>query len=612
MKKLAFNILLGIAISVFIYSCANTGMPSGGPTDQDPPKVTNTKPDNYQVNYTGGKIEIFFNEYVKFDNISENFVISPPLKKKPIIRLKGKSIYVKLEEELKPNTTYTLDFGTGISDNNEGNPLGEYQFVFTTGAKIDSLSIGGKVENAYNQQVVEKTTVMAYLNTHDSVPKTIRPDYVAQPDSAGFFKLNNLKAGTYKLFALVDGNRDYKYNGSGEKMGFYSELIVPTAHQFEQIDTIIGDSSVIKKYTALEPSNIHIRMFKEPNTLQYLAGYKRPRREKLEFQFSAERHDSLLIDFIDVTEPKEWFLCKANETNDTLEYWITSPEIYKRDTLLAKLQYLKTDSLGQLVSYIDTLKLNFRDPKKAKESKRKKKKKNKKVILPTYKFSVKTSLTQDLNEDILFTFKEPLEKVIKDSIHFYQLQDTLEVPAKFDFVKDSVDFLKYRLKVHWKPETRYKLVIDSTAFQNIYGLYSDKYKGEIKTQEQEYYGEIILHVSGVTEPTIVQLLENNKSETLIQEKIINSNQTISFNYLDPKVYIMKVIIDSNNNGKWDTGNYDKKLQPEMVHYFRKEIKVRSNWEVEEQVKIPAKGHEHDHAFEKKEKPSSKKEKKHKK
>ena len=157
-----------------------------------PPKVTLTKPLNYSTNFKGGKVEIFFDEFVQLKDISSNFTISPPLKKKPLVKLKGRSIYVKLEEKLRENTTYTLDFGKGIADNNEGNPLGEYQFVFSTGNQLDSLSIKGKLDNSFNQLPVEKAMVMAYLNTNDSVPFTVIPSYVAKTDSAGYFQLNNL------------------------------------------------------------------------------------------------------------------------------------------------------------------------------------------------------------------------------------------------------------------------------------------------------------------------------------------------------------------------------------------------------------------------------------
>ncbi|WP_171596509.1 Ig-like domain-containing domain [Marinifilum caeruleilacunae] len=588
MKKIALNILLGLSVSLFIYSCANQGYPTGGPIDETPPRVTETRPENYALNFKGGKIEIFFNEFVKLENINEKFVVSPPFKKTPTVKLKGRSIYVKLEEELKENTTYTLDFGDGIVDNNEGNPLGEYQFVFSTGETIDSLSIKGKVDNSFDETPVEKSMVMAYLNTHDSVPMTTIPDYIALTDSAGYFQLNNLKEGTYKLFALVDGNRDYLYNGPGEMIGYFDELIVPSAHRFEQLDSIGGDSVVIRQAIALEPNNIHIRMFDEENPLQYLTGYKRPRREKLEFEFNAKRTDSLKIDFIGFEENPDWFLAEINERKDTLSFWITDSTIYQRDTLLAALEYFKTDSTNQLSLFQDTVKLNFKDPKKAKAKQSKKKDKKKvKIKKPQYKFNFKTSTKQDLHKNITISFDEPLARINYDSIHFYQLKDTLEIPVDFKIEKDPKKLLQYNFVYKWEPETSYKIDIDSTAFQNIYGVFSDSFEGKIRTRELEHYGKLFLNVSGVKIPTLVQLLETGKNEKLVQTKKIESDQTVIFDYLEPKTYIIKVIEDENDNGTWDTGNYQEKIQPEQVYYFYKELKVRSNWEVEDKIMIPS-------------------------
>lgn len=570
-------------------------MPTGGPLDKTPPKVIKTEPKNFSVNFKNEKVEIFFNEFVQLKDVNENFVVSPPFKKQPIVKLKGKSILIKLEEDLKENTTYTLDFGTGITDNNEGNPLGEFQFVFSTGPTLDSLSIRGKIDNSFNQLPVEKSIVMAYLNTNDSVPYSVIPDYISKTDSAGNFKLNNLREGEYKLFALVDGNRDYLYNGPGEMIGFNDEIIHPTTHQFEQIDSLSKDSVVLKKYTAFGPSDVHIRMFDEENPLQYLTSYKRVRREKLEFEFNAKRSDSLQIDFIGIDENPNWFLQEKNSTNDTLAYWIIDSSLYKRDTLLAELQYLKTDSAGTLVSFKDTVKLNFKEAKQAKQSKSQKKK----LIIkkPVYQFKLKTSSTQDLNKDLIIDFEEPLALSNLDSIGFFEIKDTLMIPVEFQFFQDSLKALRYHIAPKWKPETQYKIEIDSAAFQNVFGLFSDRYNGKITTRDKEYYGKLFLNVTGINEPILVQLLKPGKNEKLIQSQKISSDQTVLFDYVAPETYIIKVIVDKNNNGKWDTGDYKKNLQPEMVHYFRKEIKIRSNWEVEDRIQIPAKGHEFDYDHE---------------
>lgn len=570
-----------------VYSCANMGYPTGGPKDETPPEVTESNPPNFSTEVKGGKVNIYFNEFVQLKDINEKFVVSPPLDRKPTVNLRGRSIYVDMGDSLKPNTTYTLDFADGIADNNEGNPLSNFQYVFSTGNELDSLSIQGHAVDGFTNLPVEKVQIFAYANHQDSLPLTTIPDYVAQTDSAGHFKLNNLKAGTYKLFALVDGNRDYKYNGPGEIIGFLDTLLTPTAELFEKMDSIAPDSMALRTYTAFSPADIHINLFEEENPLLYLTDFKRPSREKLDFGFSFKRNDDIKIMFLEVDSEDSSFLIESNTRRDTLSYWIADSNIYKRDTLTAVLNYLKTDSLNQLVSYSDTLKLNFKDPKKAKQTKKQKKKA--KIKKPVYTFKSTAKSSQHLNKEIEFEFNEPLDAFKLDSMHLVKMVDTLEVAVPFTFVKDSVLLRTYRMNVKWESETEYRMDFDSTAFRNIYGLESDAYTMKFTTKEIEFYGKIILKVDQVEEPLLVQVLENNKNETLIQTKNIYSDQTITFDYLEPKTYIIKVIEDWNDNGSWDTGNYKIKQQPETVHYFRKEIKVRSNWDVEENIVLP-----HDH------------------
>ena len=581
MKASTFKILIGLFISALIYSCANIGYPEGGPKDVESPIVTETNPPNFSTDFKGGKVNIYFNEFVQLVDITEKFVVSPPLDKIPTVSLRGESIYVDMGKVLKPNTTYTLDFADGIADYNEGNPLGDFEYVFSTGKELDSLNIQGHVLDGFTNLPLEKVQVYAYSNHQDSVPLTIIPDYVTLADSSGHFSLSNLKAGTYKLFALVDGNRDYKYNGPGEVIGFLDTLFTPTAQTFQKMDSISPDSSALRTYTAFSPADVHINLFEEVNPLLYLTDFKRPRREKLDFDFSFTRKDDLKIKFLEVDSDEKSFLIESNVTNDTLVYWIADSNIYKRDTLTAVLDYFKTDSTNQLVSYKDTLKLNFTDPKKAKKTK--KQEKNFKPKNPVYTFSSNIKSTQHLNKSLDFEFSEPLAHYILDSIHLVKIVDTLELAVPFNFVKDTALLRTYHLNMTLESETQYKLDIDSATFENIYGIKSNVFSQKFTTKEQEYYGKLFLKVDHVDGPVIIQLIENGKSETLIQSKRIHSDQIVTFDYLEPKTYIIKVIEDWNDNGKWDTGNYSLKRQPEAVHYFRKEIKVRSNWEVEENI-----------------------------
>lgn len=563
------------------------GYPEGGLKDEEAPFVTRTDPPNFSTEIKGGKVNVHFNEFVQLKDINEKFNVSPPLDRKPTVNLRGESIYVDMGDSLKPNTTYTLDFADGIADNNEGNPLGNFEYVFSTGQALDSLSIQGHALDGFTNLPLEKVQILAYSNHQDSLPLTTMPDYVALTDTTGHFSLSNLKAGSYKLFALVDGNRDYKYNGPGEIIGFLETILTPSAETFQKMDSITPDSSAMRTYTAFSPADIHIDLFEEDNPLLYLTNFKRERREKLKFDFSYKRTDDLKIKFLEVESNKKSFQIERNVTNDSLSYWIADSNIYKLDTLTAVLNYLKTDSTNQLVSFSDTLKLNFKDPKKAKQSKKQSKKS--KFKKPVYSFKTNIKSSQDLNKGIEFEFTEPLKNHILDSIRLIKMVDTLEVAVPFTFKKDTSLLRTYHMNVDWESDTQYKLDIDSATFENIYKLKTNPFSKKFKTRELEYYGKIFLQVDHVHDPVLVQIIENNKNETLIQTKKIYSDQLVTFDYLEPKTYIIKVIEDRNDNGKWDTGNYKLKVQPEKVHYFRKEIKVRSNWDVEESIVL---SHEH--------------------
>lgn len=570
-------------------------MPTGGAKDETPPRVTSTSPANYSINFEDKKITINFDEFVVLKELNKKFVVSPPMKKKPTVRLKGRSIVVYIDDTLKKNTTYTLDFADAIVDNNEGNALGDFQYTFSTGNIIDSLSIGGLLVNAFDQSPITGTLVMIYENKGDSLPYNSIPDYISKTDSIGRFKIRNIKSSNYKIFALNDGNKDYKFNGGSEEIAFIDDYILPTAKNTSHRDTIISytkdsiayDSIFNHNFVKYAPDDIYLRMFKEKDEQLYITKAKRMSRYMLHFGFNRERSDSLKINLLGIEEGEKWFYLDKNIDNDSLNYWISDSTIYNRDTLLAELQYMKTDSLMQLVMYRDTVKLNFKDKKKAKLSNKKKDKlaKRKKESLK-YNLEIKNIL--DINKDIEFIFKQPVAELRIDMIHLYRLQDSLEIKEDFAIVKDSLSILKFRLKHKWKADAKYKLVIDSLAINNIYGLYNNGEEKTFSIQEKEYYGELFLNFRNINGPCIVQLMKAKDTKTIIQEKRIYKDQEVKFTFLEAGVYIVKTIMDSNDNGKWDTGKYLQHLQPERVFVFEKEMKVRSNWSSEEEIVLPIK------------------------
>lgn len=216
-----------LVMAVVVYACASRGYPEGGPKDTTPPQVILEEPASFTKNFDKKRVNIYFDEFVQLKDINEKFIISPPQKKKPKPRLKGKYVQVEFVDSLKPNTTYTLDFADAISDNNEGNPLGFYRYVFSTGNEIDSLELSGQVVNAESGEPVLNVYVELYSNLADSMPLLEVPDYVARTDSSGFFRLTNLKDTIYRVVAIQDDNRDYKYTPEAEMFAYLDTLVRP-------------------------------------------------------------------------------------------------------------------------------------------------------------------------------------------------------------------------------------------------------------------------------------------------------------------------------------------------------------------------------------------------
>ena len=287
-----------IALALLVYACANRGYPEGGPKDTTPPVVVGEVPVSYTKNFDKKRVDIFFSEFVQLKEVSEKFVFSPPLKKNPKVSLRGKYVQVSIPDTLRPNTTYSMDFADAIVDNNEGNPLGYYRYVFSTGDIIDTLEVSGNVVNAESYEPMMNILVGLYEDQADSVPLLQLPDYIARTDSAGFFRLTNLRQAHYRVMAIDDKNKDKKYAPEVEMFGYLDSTVFPivmpmvrtdTFRIIEQIsgrDTITRDSIVTTEYLGYGPGNLYIRMFQEKLTQLYLVDSDRKDREKLDFIFS--------------------------------------------------------------------------------------------------------------------------------------------------------------------------------------------------------------------------------------------------------------------------------------------------------------------------------------
>lgn len=579
--RLPFFFIAVLAWTVVISSCANLGMPSGGPMDSLPPVLIGTHPKFKALNYKGKDVRFTFDEYIATEAISEALVVSPPLKKRPIIRTKSKTLVIEFNEDLLDSATYSLDFKNSIVDNNEKNAYKNMRFSFSTGNVYDSLRVAGRVLNAFNLEPVENAVVLLHKNLHDSAVYSVRPNYIAKTDKEGLFMIDNIATGKYHLFSLNDMNNDLMYNEGAEEMAFVDSLIIPTAEFHEELDTLVSgvDSMLIFGHTQFYPEPIYLRQFTEDIFEQYIKSYKRETRNKAIIVFNESVSDTFGINVID-NDAKDWYLLEYEEKMDSLVVWIADTTLSRQDTLLFEVSYFQVDSMENLYVKKDTLQLNFTD--KADTSKKKKKLKEGEEDQPepieqfTWETTIRSSVVE-LNEGIKLRAKEPILYFDSTKITLYLTEDTLKSPLPLAFEKDSTEWRTYKLNYKWKPETGYTLEIDSAASVNIFGITSKKMQNRFSTREEDYYGSRILNFTGVTMPMIAQLLSNDAKEEVIRQKTFVEDGEILFDYLPPGKYKIKVIYDANGNGKWDNGSFQDKVQPEKVAYVNEVVKVRGNW-----------------------------------
>lgn len=597
-----------IAVVVFIHACANRGYPEGGPKDETPPQVVMEQPVSFTTNFKGKRVNIYFDEFVQLKEINNKFIFSPPVKKDPKVSLKGKYVQVAIPDSLRPNTTYSLDFADAIVDNNEGNPLGFYRYVFSTGETIDTLELSGTVVNAESYEPMLGVLVALYEKQGDSIPLKELPDYIARTDSSGNFRVTNLREADYRVMAIEDANRDKMYTPESEMFAWIDTTVHPivmpmvrtdTFRLIDKIieqDTVMRDSIVTQEYLAFGPSNLYLRAFLEKLTQLYLVDDERKERERLNFTFSIpgdNQFKALLWDTLSAEPLKEdWYFKEESAGKDTISLWIKDSTVYKKDTLNMILSYLRTDSTGLWVTYQDTVRYTFKD-KEVKENKRKKDEKPKIDFL-----SIKPSVSadMDLGTRFCFEFGRPIDKQTLKHIRVSEKVDTVYQPMKFEVEEDPVKVRTVYVDAEWKAGGEYQIEIDSATIYDIYGRFNDKFDKKFKVKTEESYGKLFLMVKGVEGNTIIQLYksESGKSENgkrkyqVVREQQVGKDGQVTFELLPEGKYMVRAVLDVNNNGEWDTGLYLKHQQPEEIIYLPIEISVKQNFDIEQEFDLKKK------------------------
>lgn len=579
--------LLVAIVACTAAACASIGRPEGGPKDVAPPVFVGARPANGALRVDRQNVEIFFNENVQLADVSSKVIVSPVQKNMPAISANGHRVSVQLKDTLQPNTTYTIDFGDAIKDLNEGNVLDGFTYAFSTGDSIDSLRISGMVFEAKTLEPAQGMLVGIHSDLSDTAISTVPLLRVARTNQLGQFTISNVKPGRYRVYALNDLNRDFKWDRS-EDVAFATAVVEPYATTIEVVDTLRSylseDSLATRMGTAYFPNDVLLTWFNEGYSAQYVKDYDRPDRRRITLNMGAPA--DTLPEITLVSGPmtgqdiSAWARLKANPTLDSLEYWIFDESVLATDSLYLSVKALRTDTADMLTWRTDTLKFFFKDPSAKKKKKKGEEQADTLPPEPTFiSFSASTGQKQDIHRPVIFTASEPIGAIDSAGVTMEVKVDTIweKIPG-VKFVVDSTNALMRRkIEYKWEPGTAYRITVDSAAVTNIYGEHNKDVKHEFTVRTLEEYSNLTFNISGLDSlPAVVELL--NKSDAVIATAPVVNGRAV-FRYLNPGQVYARLYIDANANGKWDPGSIADWRQPEDVYYFDKKINLRANWDV---------------------------------
>jgi hypothetical protein len=528
-----FSLVLWSLIALLFVQCAKRGNPTGGPEDETPPVLLRAVPELNAIQFRDDRIRLYFDEYIKLHKLKEQLIISPPLDPANYIispqSTAAKYVQIELVDSLRPNTTYNFNFGQSIVDNNEGNPYPYFRYVFSTGEYVDSLQVRGTIGNAFGREAKNFVSVMLYAvdSTYtDSLIYNRPPDYLSNTlDSLAFFEIDNVRAGRYLLIAQKDIANNYTFDQSADDIGFINDFIeLPTDSLFHfDLFREQTDFSLGRSFQAGQ-NRIGLGYYGDPTALEVLP-LNLPDNVKTVQSFDKET-DTLYV----------WY---NNPIADSLQFDI------RYDTL--KVQ--RTHQIRQ--AEVDSL-----------------------TISPSIKgvLHLSDTLRMETSTPILTIDKSQMRLLDRDSI-----------PVPFDVSVEDPHRVLFDFDI--LPNDNYRLDVLPGAITDFFNTSNDTLQMQFRTKKPADYGSLYLHLVGVPSyPIIVQLTDEN--ENLVRSLPIAAPQgRIVFSNLQPKKYYVRLIIDENNNGKWDTGRFLDRHYPEKVYHHKPLLDVRANWELQEQFRI---------------------------
>lgn len=606
------NLLLCLLALLLTAACASIGNPDGGRFDETPPRVVGSSPADGAVNVRKRKVQILFDEYIKLEKASEKVVISPPQIEPANVRADGKRVKVDFYDSLRANTTYTIDFSDAIEDNNEGNPMGQYTFSFSTGDVIDTMQVSGRVLNAADLEPIKGIMVGLYpadSTWNDTLFRTRPFLRVSRTNGEGRFTIKGVKDGAYRVRALDDKDGDFVFSQKNERVAFDTAVYVTGSFPDVRMDTVWRDSlwydSIrVVPYTHYTPDDVLLLAFLEDGQERHLLKTVYPEPTSFTFYFTAPSDSTPRIKGLNFDE--RCLVADASLKNDTVTFWVTDTAlIHRQDTLSMILSYMETDTLGQLVVTNDTLDLS---PKttyakiaaerskqiEAWEKDRERRQKKAKKPLPYeenpyertwLEAGFKPSGSLAPNQNVRYLAKEPILEVDTTKIHFYVKKDTDWLPAPFLFMPEERSAKSYMLYAEWEPGQKYRFVMDTAAVVSVLEHESKSVRQEFHVRAVEEYGSIFIHVISPDTGVVVQLL--SKNDKVEAQQRTDKEGNADFFFMKPGEYYMRCYVDANGNGQWDTGDYASGLQPERVYYFGKPLPLKAQWDLRQDWDVRA-------------------------
>ncbi|MBP3426396.1 MAG: Ig-like domain-containing protein [Rikenellaceae bacterium] len=606
-SKIRLNLARAVAAlticSGLFSRCANTTTPLGGPTDSLPPVVTSMLPLQGQTKFAEKKIFIEFDEYVQLKDVGSEFFVSPAMKKKPTLTIRGRGVQVSItDDSLKENQTYALNFGSSVRDNNEGNVLYGLRYVFSTGESIDSMIMSGYVADGKSGDSASKALLFFYDALCDTIPEydsilfKKQPDVIARAENNGIFVAQNLKPIDYKVYAVQDKNKNGTYEPGVDKVGFLDEYVNPA--NFPGFAYWVDS---LRKYPTADPQ-VYMRLFMDKDfKRQNMTASERPLQNKIILRFGAPRPEirSLVFDNIPEDSVVWEYMTKGR---DTIALWLNMPAESIKDTLEGIITYMRHDSLNVLQPRTDTMKLLWsyvetREEKKEREEEEKARKAAEEAgeeYIPKPKanpfgFKVHASTEINPNRTIPIEFIMPLVSVDSAQIELANVVtdkegNKTETPVGVRIEQDTANMRKWHISGDWESGGEYKLTIPAGVFVNVARQSNDTLRAEFKIMEKDKYATVYINLTGKTPESKYILTMMDKSGTILEERRDVSTGVHGFEYVPEGEISVRITEDLNGNGEWDSGDVIARRQPERVETYTSEagdkaVPTRANWEV---------------------------------